>query len=119
MANKIFLFFALLYSWGCFLVANGEMYTSAQWGRISVWSYLTNVRNATTTSQTFGILQVPMPNADYWSTWWNVMLLHFSFFDGAGYSTIYQVVILPIAAFGIFCLIYALISVIQFVFSLF
>ena len=105
----------LVYVIGFFLGTTYDMinYTDA-YGNATQESTLTYLStfgqtNTNSSSGTYSLVSIPSATPNYFSTLMNAAFLHFSFFQGAGYSTVYYILILPFIALpGVIAIAYAL-----------
>lgn len=108
MSGKWLIFILFVYIVGMFLGATFEQHaTAATWEGssegVTTLSYLMNVGNAVQQTSVLGVIPLPIPNGEYFSTLFEVLTWQFAFM--ADYDMVYWILMLPFAIAGIFSLI--------------
>lgn len=75
--------------------------------------YLLNYKNAVQQLPVFGGLPIPVPNSEYFATWFRVITLQFYFMQGTGYTMVYWIVLFPFAMLAVLSLIMLFMALIR------
>jgi hypothetical protein len=83
-------------------------------GQITDLQYLLDMKNAVQTVNVLGVIPLPVPNGDYFSVAWHIMLLRFSFIVGNSYGDMFwYIFLMPFALMGIAGFILTMMSIIR------
>ena len=121
-------FFLFVWLIGAFLGSTFEFHnTEATWAGtgtggysqspVTTMDYLTDINNVTQQTKIFGSIPVIVPNSEYFTTAFKILLWQFSFLYGTDgtleYGLVYYIFFMPFAVMGILSLVlmvYSLIS---------
>lgn len=93
-----------------------SMATSKAWmgeAETTTLDFLMNWKNAIYTADAFGVIPIPFPNKEYFTTWFHVVTLQFDFLQGTGYKMFYWIVLAPIAIMGVLAMILLFVGLIR------